>query len=129
MNNSKRPTAPKPFNSKTTHPASIPNMPNKSQKREHVTSSNSGGGKKGGEGKEGGTSTELEIGQSGGAGGGGTGAGSLAGAGNEGDIDSLAESGSASGGKEEGGKGIDSSKVHPGSIGSGNGKGKRDSKL
>ena len=125
MNNSKRPTASKPFNSKTTHPASIPNMPNQNQKREHVTSSNSGAANKGGEGKEGGTSTELEIGQSGGAGGGGTGAGSLAGAGNEGDIDSLAESGG--GGKEDGGKGIDSSKVHPGSVGTG--KGKRDSKL
>jgi hypothetical protein len=121
MNNSKRPT----FNSKTTHPASIPNMPNQNQKREHVTSSSEG--KKGGEGKEGGTSTELEIGQSGGAGGGGTGAGSLAGAGNEGDIDDLAASSSS--GKGEEGKGIDSSKVHPGSIGSGNGKGKRDSKL
>ena len=104
-------------------------MPNQTQKREHVTSSNSGAANKGGEGKEGGTSTELEIGQSGGAGGGGTGAGSLAGAGNEGDIDSLAESGGGGGEKEDGGKGIDSSKVHPGSIGSGNGKGKRDSKL
>jgi len=85
-------------------------------KRKHST-------KSGGEGKEGGKSTELEIGQSGGAGGGGTGAGSLAGAGNEGDIDELA-SGS---GKGEGDKGIDSSKVHPGSIG--HGKNKRDSKL
>lgn len=125
MNNSKRPTTSKPFNSKTTHPASIPNMSNQNQKREHVTSSSQG--KKGGEGKEGGTSTELEIGQSGGAGGGGTGAGSLAGAGNEGDIDDLAQEGHGSGKGKGKGEGIDSSKVHPGSIGQG--KGKRDSKL
>jgi hypothetical protein len=126
MNNSKRPTTSKPFNSSTTHPASIPSTmsSNKTQKREHVTSTKSGGG------KEGGPSTEAEIGQSGGGGGGGTGAGSIAGAGNEGEIDDLT-SGSAGKGEEKGkGKGIDSSKVHPGSIGSGGeGKGKRDAKL
>lgn len=89
------------------------------QKREHTS-------KAGGDGKEGGRSTEIEIGQSGGAGGGGTGAGSIAGASNEGDIDGLTEGHSGAG---VGGKGIDSSKVHPGSIGDGKSQSKRDSKL
>lgn len=91
---------------------------NNTQKRVHVTSTKS-------EGKEGGSSTEAELGHSGGGGGGGTGAGSIAGAENEEDIDDLA----SEAGKGKGG--IDSSKVHPGSVGGdkeGKG-GKRDSKL
>jgi len=100
---------------------------NNAQKREHVTSSKSDSQSGG---KEGGASTEAELGHSGGGGGGGTGAGSLAGAGNEEEIDDLAASASAPG-KGEGKGGIDSSKVHPGSVGGGKkeGGGKRDSKL
>lgn len=123
LTGNKRPTVPsasssssrsKTFNPKTTHPASIPTMSGLSiQKKEHVTQSGSES-----------RPSDPELGQSGGGGGGGTGAGSLDGAGDTKDLDDLAKGGSG-----KGGKGIDSSKVHPGSVSGDQKGGKRDSKL
>ena len=83
------------------------------QKKEHVTQSGDRS-----------RPSDAELSQSGGGGGGGTGAGSLVGADDTKDIDDLAKGDSG-----KGGKGIDSSKVHPGSVSGDQRGGKRDSKL